>query len=132
MSPTHRYIHGLTHSFPTRLSSDLINTAQALQGRVPSLVISPTSQMRNTESPTIRGQGAQFGAGPGVVIYMAEVPLPSDPVANNQGGPGKFLDLSNLQTLKGSQGQLLGRNPTGAPMLLAPHTPAQKFSTHSP
>src|SRR3546814_10647117 len=107
MSPTHRYIHGLTHSFPTRLSSDLINTAQDLQGRVPSLVISPTSQMRNTESPTIRGQGAQFGAGPGVVIYMAEVPLPSDPVANNQGGPGKFLDLSNLQ---------IGREHVGTPV----------------
>src|SRR3546814_19385391 len=85
--------------------------------------------MRNTESPTIRGQGAQFGAGPGVVIYMAEVPLPSDPVANNQGGPGKFLDLSNLQILKGSPGTLFGRNTTGGATLLEPHKPEPKFSS---
>ncbi|NGY05003.1 TonB-dependent receptor [Solimonas terrae] len=110
------------------LQREQINTPQDLQGRVPSLVISSSSQMRNTESPTIRGQGAQYGASPGVVIYMAEVPLPSDPVANNQGGPGKFLDLSNLQILKGSQGTLFGRNTTGGAMLLEPHKPEPEFS----
>ncbi|HET8881476.1 MAG TPA: TonB-dependent receptor plug domain-containing protein, partial [Solimonas sp.] len=40
------------------LQREQINTPQDLQGRVPSLVISSGSQMRNTESPTIRGQGA--------------------------------------------------------------------------
>src|SRR3546814_16333418 len=59
---------------------------------------------------------------------MAEVSLPADPVANNQGGPGKFLDLSNLQILKGSQGTLFGRNTTGGAMLLEPHKPEPKFS----
>ncbi|MDB5973116.1 MAG: TonB-dependent receptor [Hydrocarboniphaga sp.] len=110
------------------LQREQINTPQDLQGRVPSLVISSSSQMRNTESPTIRGQGAQYGASPGVVIYMAEVPLPSDPVANNQGGPGKFLDLSSVQILKGSQGTLFGRNTTGGAMLLEPHKPEEEFS----
>ena len=110
------------------LQREQINTPQDLQGRVPSLVISSSSQMRNTESPTIRGQGAQFGSSPGVVIYLAEVALPSDPVANNQGGPGKFLDLANVQILKGSQGTLFGRNTTGGAMLLEPHKPEADFS----
>jgi len=109
------------------LQREQINTPQDLQGRVPSLVVGANSQMRNTESPTIRGQGAQFGASPGVVIYMGEVALPSDPVANNQGGPGKFFDLSRLEILKGSQGTLFGRNTTGGAMLLEPTRPENSF-----
>lgn len=110
------------------LRREQINSPQDLQGRVPSLVVGTNSQMRNTESPTIRGQGAQFGASPGVVIYMAEVPLPSDPIANYQGGPGKFFDLTNVQILKGSQGTLFGRNTTGGALLLDPHRPENNFS----
>lgn len=110
------------------LQREQISSPQDLQGRMPSLVVGTNSQMRNTESPTIRGQGAQFGAPPGVVIYLAEVPLPSDPVANNQGGPGKFFDLSGLQVLKGSQGTLFGRNTTGGAMLLEPTRPEDNFT----
>ncbi|MGH8524594.1 MAG: TonB-dependent receptor, partial [Gammaproteobacteria bacterium] len=110
------------------LRRENINSAQDLQGKVPSLVISSNSQMRNTETPAIRGQGAQFGASPGVIIYLAEVPLPSDLVANNQGGPGKFFDLQNLQILKGSQGTLFGRNTTGGALLIEPHRPEAHFS----
>ena len=113
-------------------SSDLqresINSVQNLQGKIPSLVIGTNSQMRSTETPSIRGQGAQFGAAPGVIIYFAEVPLPSDLVANNQGGPGKFFDLQNLQVLKGSQGTLFGRNTTGGALLLEPTRPQEDFS----
>jgi iron complex outermembrane recepter protein len=110
------------------LRREAINSAQDLQGRVPSLVINSNSQMRNTETPTIRGQGATFGSSPGVVIYMGEVALPSDPVANYQGGPGKFFDLSNVQILKGSQGTLFGRNTTGGALLLEPRKPQEEWS----
>lgn len=110
------------------LQRESINSVQNLQGKVPSLVISTNSQMRSTETPSIRGQGAQFGAAPGVIIYFAEVPLPSDLVANNQGGPGKFFDLQNLQVLKGSQGTLFGRNTTGGALLLEPTRPQEDFS----
>lgn len=110
------------------LRRENIATAQDLQGKIPSLVISSNSQMRNTETPAIRGQGAQFGAAPGVIIYFAEVPLPSDLVANNQGGPGKFFDLQNLQILKGSQGTLFGRNTTGGALLIEPRRPEPAFS----
>jgi len=110
------------------LMREKINSPQDLQGRVPSLVVNSNSQMRNTETPTIRGQGATFGSGPGVVIYMGEVPLASDPVANYQGGPGKFFDLSNVQILKGSQGTLFGRNTTGGALLLEPQKPREGWS----
>ncbi|PTU30462.1 TonB-dependent receptor [Stenotrophobium rhamnosiphilum] len=110
------------------LRRDQISSPQDLNGRIPSLVITSGSQMRNTESPTIRGQGAQFGASPGVVIYIGEVAVPSDPVANNQGGPGKFFDLSSVQVLKGSQGTLFGRNTTGGALLLEPHRPEDNLS----
>jgi iron complex outermembrane receptor protein len=109
------------------LQREQINTGQDLAGRVPSLVINSNSQGRNTETPTIRGQGATFGASPGVIIYYAEVPLPSDSISNGQGGPGKFFDLANLQVLKGSQGTLFGRNTTGGALLLEPHKPDDHF-----
>jgi len=112
------------------LARESINSAQDLQGRVPSLVISPGAQTRNTETPTIRGQGATFGASPGVVIYFAEVPQPGDSTTNGQGGPGKFFDLSNMQVLKGSQGTLFGRNTTGGALLLEPRKPQDEFSAY--
>lgn len=110
------------------MQREAINSPQDLQGRVPSLVVGTSSQMRNTEAPAIRGQGQDFGSSPGVIIYMAEVPQPSDPIASNQGGPGKFFDLSNIQILKGSQGTLFGRNTTGGAMLLEPRKPDNYFS----
>jgi iron complex outermembrane recepter protein len=110
------------------LKRDQITSPQDLTGRVPSLIIAPNGQMRNTESPAIRGQGAQYGTSPGVVIYYDEVPQPSDPIANNQGGPGKFFDLANVQVLKGSQGTLFGRNTTGGALLLEPNKPTPEFS----
>jgi iron complex outermembrane receptor protein len=109
------------------LQREAIGSTQDLQGRVPSLTISSNSQNRSTESPTIRGQGATFGSGPGVAIYYAEVPLPMDSTFNGQGGPGKFFDISNLQVLKGSQGTLFGRNTTGGALLIEPHKPDTDF-----
>lgn len=110
------------------LRREQINSPGDLQGRVPSLLVGSGSQMRNTETPTIRGQGAQFGASAGVVMYLGEVPLAADPVASYQGGAGKFFDLANVQILKGSQGTLFGRNTTGGAMLLEPMRPQPEAS----
>jgi iron complex outermembrane receptor protein len=110
------------------LQREQIGTAQDLAGRVPSLVVSSNSNTRNTETPTIRGQGATTFASPGVVIYYGEVPLPLDQFNGAQGGPGKFFDLANLQILKGSQGTLFGRNTTGGALLLEPHKPEAFYS----
>jgi iron complex outermembrane receptor protein len=110
------------------LQRESINSGQDLAGRVPSLSITSGGLQRNVESPSIRGQGATATASPGVVIYFAEVPLPADSFGNNQGGPGKFFDLQNLQVLKGPQGTLFGRNTTGGALLLEPHKPEETFS----
>ncbi len=110
------------------LKREQINSAQDLEGRVPSLVISSNGQTRNTETPTVRGQGATYGSSPGVVMYYAEVPLPADFPGSIQGGPGKFFDVSNLQVLKGSQGTLFGRNTTGGALLIEPHKPDNFYS----
>ncbi|HKY93109.1 MAG TPA: TonB-dependent receptor plug domain-containing protein [Nevskiaceae bacterium] len=110
------------------LQREAINSPQDLQGRIPSMVVAPASQMRNTESTAIRGQGQDFGSSPGVIMYFGEVPQPADPIASNQGGPGKFFDLANVQILKGSQGTLFGRNTTGGAMLLEPRRPDQYLS----
>jgi len=44
-----------------------------------------------------------------------------------QGGPGNYLDLQNVQVLKGPQGTLFGRNTTGGALLLSPQKPTDKL-----
>lgn len=109
------------------LAREQISGTQDLQGRIPSLTVGGNGQMRNTESPTIRGQGTTYGASSGVVLYYGEVPLPADFPGSGQGGPGKFFDISNMLVLKGSQGTLFGRNTTGGALVLEPHQPEDEF-----
>jgi iron complex outermembrane receptor protein len=110
------------------LSRESISTAQDLMGKVGSMTIGANGAMRNSEAANIRGQGATFGANPGVAMYWAEVPLPLDSFSNNQGGPGMFFDLENMQVLKGPQGTLFGRNTTGGALILEPAKPKDAFS----
>lgn len=113
----------------TALSADLlakkgIGKEQDLAASVPSLVVGPNGQnSREAMSFTIRGQGATFQASPGVVVYMNEVPLPAPLTLSQQGGPGNFMDLENMQVLSGPQGTLFGRNTTGGAVLLVPKKP---------
>lgn len=112
-----------------RLRQQSIGTAQDLQASVPSLVVSPGGQgSRDTQTFALRGQGATFQASPGVVVYMNEVPLPAPITLSQQGGPGNYVDLENLQVLAGPQGTLFGRNTTGGAILLVPHKPTNDFS----
>ena len=81
-----------------------IRSAIDLQRHVPSLSVIG-SLGRNEEALTIRGlrPTGEFlgaGAGPSVVSYFAEAPTRS-------GGPGLYMDLENVQVLKGPQGTLL-------------------------
>jgi iron complex outermembrane recepter protein len=105
-----------------------ITNLQDMQASVPSLVIGPNGQAsRDVMSPTIRGQSASFQGGPGVVIYMNEVPLPAGFTLSTQGGPGNFIDLQSVQVLSGAQGTLFGRNTTGGAILLTPAKPTDAF-----
>lgn len=111
-----------------RLEQQGIAKEQDLQASVPSLVVGPNGQgSRESQSFTIRGQGATFQASPGVVVYMNEVPLPAGITLSQQGGPGNFVDLENLQVLSGPQGTLFGRNTTGGAVLLVPKKPTSEF-----
>jgi len=111
-----------------RLQEMNIVSTQNLQSSVPSLVVGANGQgQRDVESPTIRGQGATFQASPGVAVYMAEAPLPGALTISSQGGPGNYLDLQNVQVLKGPQGTLFGRNTTGGAVLLSPQKPTDRM-----
>jgi iron complex outermembrane recepter protein len=110
------------------LARESINSAQDLFGKIGSMVIGANATTRNAQVPTIRGQGATFGGGAGVVMYWDEVALPADSFSNNQGGPGMFFDLQSMQVLKGPQGTLFGRNTTGGAILLDPVKPQDTFA----
>lgn len=109
------------------LQEQRITTNQDLQGRVPSLTVGASGQSRATETFTVRGQGATYNSAPGVVTYLAEVPVPAPTSVSIQGVPGMLLDLANVQILKGPQGTLFGRNTTGGAVLLEPQRPTDKY-----
>ena len=105
-----------------------IRSAIDLQRHVPSLSVIG-SLARNEEALTIRGLRAtgEFlgaGAGPSVVSYFAEAP-------SRSGGPGLYLDLENVQVLKGPQGTLFGRNTTGGAILYEPVRPSNEFGGYA-
>jgi iron complex outermembrane receptor protein len=119
----------ITALSPERLQQQGIAKEQDLAASVPSLVVGPNGQgSRDSQSFTIRGQGATFQASPGVVVYLNEVPLPAALTLSQQGGPGNFVDLENLQVLSGPQGTLFGRNTTGGAVLLVPKKPGNDYS----
>ena len=119
----------ITAFSPERLQQQNITQSQDLNASVPSLVVGSAGQgSRDSQTFTLRGQGATFQASPGVVLYLNEVPLPAPITLSQQGGPGNFVDLENLQVLAGPQGTLFGRNTTGGAILLVPHKPTNNFS----
>ncbi|WP_222559933.1 TonB-dependent receptor [Caenibius sp. WL] len=118
----------ITALSPQRLEQQGITKAQDLAASVPSLVVGPNGQgSRETMSFTLRGQGSTFQASPGVVMYMNEVPVPSAISLSQQGAPGQFIDIENLQVLAGPQGTLFGRNTTGGAVLIVPKKPTNEF-----
>ncbi|MFT4054044.1 MAG: TonB-dependent receptor [Novosphingobium sp.] len=118
----------ITAFSPEALKQNNVSNAQGLSGIVPSLAVGSNGQgSRDTMSPTLRGQGATFQAAPAVVLYLNEVPLPAAISLSQQGGPGNFVDLENVQVLAGPQGTLFGRNTTGGAILLVPKKPTDKF-----
>lgn len=121
----------ITAISPDGLRERGVTDLQGLQNQVPSLVVQPNGQAsRDVMSPSIRGQGASFQGSPGVVVYMNEVPLPAGFSLSQQGGPGNFVDLQNVQVLSGAQGTLFGRNTTGGAVLLTAARPTDRFEGH--
>ena len=75
---------------------------------------------------SIRGFIQEGRTSPSVAVYFADVVSPranSGTTSGNGAGVGAFLDLENVQVLKGPQGTLFGRNTTGGAILLVPTRP---------
>ncbi len=105
-----------------------ITNPSDLQGQVPSLAVSPDGQSRDSAMFVIRGQSTQYLAPSGVVEYLASVPLVAGSISTEQGAPGQFLDLADVQVLRGPQGTLFGRNTTGGAILLEPAKPVDHLT----
>ena len=85
---------------------------------------------RDNTQYAIRGFSQVNRTAASVATYFAEVVAPrSGPsiAAGDGAGPGQFLDLQNVQVLKGPQGTLFGRNTTGGAVLLVPRKPTDRF-----
>lgn len=114
------------------LREEGVTTNQDLAGKVPSLIVGQAAGGRDAQTFTIRGQGSTFGGGPGVPVYLAEVPLPQRSDTVGQIGSGAlFYDVRNVQVLKGPQGTLFGRNTTGGAVLVEPAKPTNEIDGYA-
>ncbi|VWX48834.1 TonB-dependent receptor [Novosphingobium sp. 9U] len=78
----------------------------------------------------IRGFVQDAGTAPSVAVYLADVPAPraqGQTPSGNSLGPGAFVDLANVQVLKGPQGTLFGRATTGGAVLVVPRKPTDNL-----
>jgi len=105
-------------------SKNIVNGGD-LATYTPSLTAN-TRYSNESTSFAIRGFSQEVRTTASVGTYFADVVMPrangSVPAGDN-GGPGMFFDLQNVQVLKGPQGTLNGRNTTGGAILLVPQEP---------
>jgi len=83
-----------------------------------------------TSSFSIRGFLQEANTAPSVGVYFAEVTAPRSlglTAAGSNLAIGSFMDLENVQVLKGPQGTLFGRNTTGGAILLEPKRPTDNL-----
>ncbi|WP_264446331.1 TonB-dependent receptor [Novosphingobium sp. JCM 18896] len=112
-----------------QLNERNVVSANDLATYTPSL--SANSRFGNeTASFAIRGFVQEAQTAPSVAVYFADVVAargqPSLAGANNVPS-GSFMDLQNVQVLKGPQGTLFGRNTTGGAVLLVPQKPTDRL-----
>lgn len=100
------------------LERSTVQTIADVRTISPGLTFSSEGGKDNT-AVTLRGIG-QIPTGevtPGVVTYIANVPLPS--IGSNV----PTYDIASIQVLKGPQGTLFGRNTLGGAILIGPEEP---------
>jgi iron complex outermembrane receptor protein len=112
-----------------QLSNRNITIANDLATYTPSL----SSNERygpEKSSFSLRGFNQDNNTAPTVGVYFAEVVgvrAQGGTTSGNSVGAGAFMDLANVQILKGPQGTLFGRNTTGGAILLTPKKPTGQF-----
>jgi iron complex outermembrane receptor protein len=98
-----------------------IRTSEQFSHIVPSLSINGPFGNGNVTNLRLRGL-------PGVATYFAEVPtFLNTAEATSLNGNALFVDLANVQVLKGPQGVAFGLNTTGGAILFEPNRPTNNF-----
>ncbi len=111
------------------ISNRNVVTASDLAIYTPSLTI---NQRFGPEKAAfqIRGFNQDSSTAPTVGSYFADVVAPrvqGGTAGGNVPIVGSFMDLQNVQVLKGPQGTLFGRNTTGGAVLLVPTKPTDRL-----
>jgi iron complex outermembrane receptor protein len=112
-----------------QISNRNVVTATDLASYTPSLSV---NSRYGPEKATfaIRGFVQEAFTAPSVGVYFAEVVAPNangGTTSGNNAAVGSFMDLQNVQVLKGPQGTLFGRNTTGGAVLLVPRKPTDRL-----
>lgn len=107
------------------LAAEGVRNVIDLQFHTPGLTTVGAGGSRTQTNFAMRGQTQTYGgAFAGVASYFADIPIISQATAS-------FLDLQNVQVLKGPQGTLFGRNTTGGAVLFAPQRPTSEFGGYA-
>ena len=102
-----------------------IRTSEEFSHIVPSLSIN--GPFGNGDVTNLRLRGL-----PGVATYFAEVPtFLSTSETTSLNGNALFVDLENVQVLKGPQGVAFGLNTTGGAILFEPQRPTGNFEGYA-
>ncbi len=106
-----------------------ITIASELANYTPSLSVNERYGPEKS-SFSIRGFNQDQSTAPTVGVYFADVVgvrAQGGTTTGNTVGAGAFMDLQNVQILKGPQGTLFGRNTDGGAILLVPQEPKEDF-----
>jgi iron complex outermembrane receptor protein len=105
----------------TALRDNTIHGVRDLQGTAPALYITTGNGGPSAANIGIRGQtqaDVLLTTEPSVAVYLNEVSLP-----RQVGLRAAFLDVDQVEVLKGPQGTLFGKNTTGGALLLRTKRP---------
>jgi iron complex outermembrane receptor protein len=111
------------------ISQRNVVTATDLATYTPSLSVNQRFGPEKA-SYSIRGFVQENSTAPSVGVYFADVVFGRAQGGTTSGGNavvGSFMDLQNVQVLKGPQGTLFGRNTTGGAVLLVPQKPTDRL-----
>lgn len=112
-----------------QISRNNIVVATDLGAYTPSLSVNQRYGPEKS-SFAIRGFVQENATAPSVGVYFADVTAPRAQGGTSSGNTvvtGSFMDLQNVQVLKGPQGTLFGRNTTGGAVLLVPTKPTDRL-----